>query len=171
MVYSLRPSRFWPHITKYYFFGILFSLWYLLDFSSRMGITTVNALIEFSSGILSGFGISLNFLNQFSNFNIYFFIFGVFLILVGEIKRIRLKYNLYEDRVVKIEGLFVHHIKDISYDHVDSFYTKRSIPERILGTADLVLQTPTNKEAMILEGVGKPSKWAEYIMKRAGIWD
>jgi len=126
---------------------------------------------NYLNGILGEVGLSLPTSASVEPFVLPLLGLGIFFVFITEVRRFRIKYVIYEDRVVKIVGIISHHIKDVCYDHVDSLRTKRPPTERIMGTADLVLQTPNHKDAMIIEGVSNPEWLAEYIMKRAGIWD
>ncbi|MCD6477552.1 MAG: PH domain-containing protein [Candidatus Aenigmarchaeota archaeon] len=93
----------------------------------------------------------------------------MFLVFIAEVKRFRIKYVFYDDRVVREVGIFITDIRDVSYDHIDYFHTKRTLAQRILGTADLKFKTPGDPESMVLEGVGDPERWTEFIMKKANI--
>ena len=167
-MHTLRPSRLWPYTLKYYVLGIVFSIPFVIDFLLDSGSTTIKFILNYF-GSSEGLGMNLGLMNFLEGFELYIFGVSVLFFAVAEFLRFRVKYMLYDDRVVKIVGILIHHIKDVSYDHIDSFYTKRSVLERIVGTADLVLQTPTDKSAMVLRGVGNPNKWSSYIMKRAGL--
>ena len=164
----IRPSRLWPKLLKYYLLGILFLLPFayqkIQEFYPEILHTLIGPEKEeiIANMVIPRFDIIFKF-------SLHMFIIGILLIVVAEIKRFRIKYVFYDDRVVKIVGILITDIKDVSYDHIDYFHTHRSLMEKITRTATLKFKTPADKEAVTLEGVGSPEKWAEFVMKRAKI--
>lgn len=165
---KIRPSRRWPKLFKYYLVAFFFMVPFLFNFVKGLQPGIISTFVNYFN-MIPGSEIFLSYINFVDSFSWPLFIVGLFLVVVAEIKRFRVKYVFYDDRIVKEVGLFITDIKDVSYDHIDYFHTKRSIAQRILGTADLHFKTPGDPESMVLEGVGKPERWAEFIMKKANI--
>jgi|GEM_PF-1888281 len=166
MSITIRPSRHWTRFLKYYILGFLLLLPFLSEFLKGTGNQTI---IDFIVFLEESVGWLIPFPTDFIElWSWHLFVLGVLLIAFAEIRIFRVRYIIYEDRVVKIVGLFWQNIKDVSYDHIDSLYTKRAILDRIFGTANLVLETQ-GKVSMVIQGIADPEYWAEYIMKRAGI--
>ena len=124
-------------------------------------------IVGYSNELVKLTGVSLPSLKLIENMAFPLFIVGLFFIIIAEIKRFRIKYIFYDDRLVKEIGILITDIQDVSYDHIDYFHTKRSLMQKILGTADLNFKTPSDKKTIVLSGVGKPEKWAEFVMKKA----
>lgn len=168
MSITLRPARRWAHLLKYYIIGFILVLPYSVEFLRNMEHQLVVSIVDMAgSGAVGSTVSSVLPSGVLKSLALPLFGIGLFLIITAEVRRLRIKYIVYEDRVVKKVGIFMTSIKDVSYDHADSISAKRSIIDKILGTADLTIQTPSNMESMKLRGMGQPSKWSEYMMKRA----
>lgn len=168
MPIDLRPSRLWGHLLKYYILAILSFTPFLLNFLRESEHIFAVTLFNFVEG--AGIFESLPFVS--SRFMSYFpkplLALGILLVLIAEIKRLRIKYILFDDGVVRKVGFFSTEIKDISYSHTDAIYTRRSFLEKLMGTGDLVIETPAEEESLILEGVSSPKKHTSFMIKRAG---
>ena len=162
----VRPSRRWPKLFKYYLasFFLISPFLYriLLEYKPETAFTLYNFFYNEIGSYIGG----ISFIDKYMW---HMLILAVVLIVFAEIRRFRIKYIFYDDRVVKEVGLLITDIKDVSYDHIDYFHTKRNIVQRLLGTADLKFKTPGDIKSISLDGVGDPERWAEFIMKRANI--
>lgn len=165
---DLRPSRLWGHLLKYYILAILsfspFILNFLRQSQHRFAITFINYVK--GTGVISVLSLLPSGLTPY--LPQLLFAFGILFILIAEIKRLRLKYILFDDGVVKKVGFITTEIKNVSYNQTDSIYTNRSILEKIAGTGDLVIETPGNTESLILEGVSSPKEHTSFMINKAG---
>lgn len=169
MSVDLRPSRLWGHLLKYYITGFLLSLAFILKVLTNTGNKFAILLINSLKKTPNFMGFTSLIKNFVPPLSIHFLAIGLIFVLIAEIKRLRIKYILFDDGVVKKVGFLNTEIKDVSYTKTDSVNTTRSIIEKIFGIGDLKIETPARPEALNLEGVSHPKKWVTFIIERAGV--
>lgn len=154
---------------KYYIVALLFFLPFLTIFFRKIGHQFSMVLFNYLRKSLASFGLSFLSLDLLNLTFIPLMGLGIIFFIAAEVKRLRIKYLLFDDGAVKKVGFFTTSIKNVSYTKADSVHINRKITDKIFGTGDLTIKTIGNTEPLVLEGLANPKKWATFITKKAGI--
>lgn len=123
--------------------------------------------------IILALSLFLGFLDQLpfiSGLSIYLSLFlagiGITLILVGEFKRILIKYMITETRVVKEEGIINKRTDQIPYQMVEKIASNNRWYERLLKIGNIEINT--GEEDFWLESVNHPEDVEKLINHAIG---